>query len=74
MKPDKFDIFSEIMFLESEVNHYGVYISVGQIVRILYDVKYIHSNYNENLSLRANIYIYWDRRISPMGDGGKNRL
>ncbi len=71
---DKFEIFQMIVFMEAERNHYGIYISIGQIREIMFKVNEIYKNYNESLSVIENVEKHFNRTIRPLGPAGSNRL
>lgn len=75
---DKFEIFQTLMLREAESNHYGCYISTGQIGEIMSKVNEVYISWDDNLSLDANVnkvfYTELGRTIGPLNDAVGNEL
>jgi hypothetical protein len=71
---DKFEIFMNLMLLESGSNHYGCYISVGQMTNIVYQVNDIYNSWDDTITFKENTSKGFKRSIAPLGDAGRNRI
>ena len=71
---DKFQIFTSIIYRELDVNHDYIYITIGQIARIMMQVELIYEEWDEKNSLEENVNNHFSRNIEPMGSCGANRL
>ncbi len=71
---DKFEIFQKLISKEVQTNHFGIYITIGQMGNIMRQVSEIYNNWDDLLSMEENVNNYFFRSITPMGDAGKNRL